>query len=182
MDFSREYTIEDIAQMEGHAEMISGHVLIIDKTSTTHNLVVSLIAQAVRDHIRDNNGSCTVFTENVALYCNDLSDSENGDNYFLPDVMAVCDPASIDEEGVHSVPLFVAEITSESTRRFDYEDKMMVYRNIGVKEYWVVDIQKQVITKYLQTADFVPEVYLHPEAVKVSVYPGLTIDVSEYMR
>ncbi|MCR5603621.1 MAG: Uma2 family endonuclease [Lachnospiraceae bacterium] len=181
MDYSRNYTIEDIAQMEGHVEMISGHVLIIDKTSTTHNLAVSLIAQAVREHIRNKGGNCTVFTENVALYCNELSGGDQ-DNYFLPDVMTVCDPSSIDEDGVHAVPLFVAEITSESTRRFDYEDKMMVYRNIGVEEYWVVDIQKKVITKYLQSDDFVPEVYLHPEAVKVSVYPGLTIDVSEYMR
>ena len=59
---------------------------------------------------------------------------------------------------------------------------MIIYRNIGVKEYWVVDLQKKSVVKYLADNEFVPEPFLHPEVMKVSVYKGLNIDLSEYMK
>ena len=76
---------------------------------------------------------------------------------------------------------FVVEVTSPSTQKNDYGDKMIIYRNIGVEEYWIVDLQKKIVTKYLAKEDFIPETYLHPEAMKVSSYEGLVIDLSEYM-
>ncbi len=66
-------------------------------------------------------------------------------------------------------------------KKNDYGDKMIIYRNIGVEEYWIVDLQKKIVTKYLAKEDFIPETYLHPEAMKVSSYDGLVIDLSEYM-
>ncbi|MCR5128710.1 MAG: Uma2 family endonuclease [Lachnospiraceae bacterium] len=36
----------------------------------------------------------------------------------------------------------MAEVTSESTRKNDYGKKMITYSEIGVKEYWVVDLQR----------------------------------------
>lgn len=173
-------TIHDVENMSGHVELIAGRVVIEDKTTITHNKTVAAIATAIRNYVADNNGECTVFTENVALYCNELS--EDNRFFFLPDVMAVCDEHGVREDGVHSAPLFVAEITSDSTKKDDYGDKMLMYRNIGVKEYWVVDIQRKMITKYLSWNQFVPEYFLHPDKLEVSVYPGLEIDLTEFMR
>ena len=78
------------------------------------------------------------------------------------------------------MPLFVAEVTSESTKKYDYGEKMITYRDIGVKEYWIIDIQKNILTKYLLEDDYVPITFLHPEKVNVSVYNGeLVIDFSD---
>ena len=176
------YTISDIENRTDHAELIGGNLIIEDKTSVSHNLAVSEIASALRDHISKNGGNCLVLTENVALYCSELNEDEKGDNYFLPDVMVVCDKNGIKDDGVHTTPLFVAEITSEATKRNDYTDKMIVYRNIGVREYWVVDLQKKSVIRYLSANEFVPEPFLHPEVMKVHSYPGLSIDLSEFMN
>lgn len=180
MDSFEKHTVEEVANMAEHAELIHGNIVIENKTTVTHNLAVSEIATSLKKYISSQHGGdCRVFTENVALYCNELTQSK--DHFFLPDVMVVCDPEGIDDTGVHVAPLFVAEVTSEATRKNDYFDKMMVYREIGVEEYWVVDIQRKIVNKYLLSNDY-PETYIYPETVKVSVYPELSIDLSEFMR
>lgn len=173
------HTVTEVEQLENHVELLHGHIVIEEKTTTTHNIAVTHIATAIRNYLTSKTATCHVFTENVALYCSELCDDEN--NYFLPDVMVVCDKEGIQEDGVHTPPLFVAEITSDSTRGNDYNDKMIIYRNIGVKEYWIVDIQKNTIIKYLSSNQWIPELFLHPEVMKVSVYPELMIDVSDIM-
>ena len=181
MNTQHNYVLSDVEAMEKHAELINGNLVIEDKTSVSHNSAVSDIAMAIRNHIAANSGTCKVFQENVALYCNELINEEDAINFFLPDVMVVCDKEGIKDNGIHTVPKFVVEVTSSSTQKTDYGDKMIIYRNIGVEEYWIVDLQKKIVTKYLAKEDFIPETYLHPEVMKVSSYEGLVIDLSEYM-
>lgn len=114
------YTIKNVAERNDHAELINGVLVVTNKTSVAHNNAVLEIATSLRSFISSNNGNCKVFTENVALYCNELCDDKN---LFLPDVMTVCDENGIKDDGIHVAPLFVAEVTSESTKRNDYGRK-----------------------------------------------------------
>ncbi len=119
-----------------------------------------------------------IFPENVALYCNELCD--DAENLFLPDIMSVCDETGIKDDGIHTAPLFVAEVTSDSTKKNDYGIKMLIYREIGVKEYWVVDLERKAIVRYLSENDFAPGVIKYPCEDKISVQtcPPLKIDLS----
>ncbi len=185
MDYMKKnetYSVEDIEKMgEVHAELIAGQLIITDRTTINHNSVVVELCFKFKEFINSNKGTCRVFSENVALYCNELSE-KTGKEFYLPDLMVVCDKDGIKDDGVHTAPLFVAEVTSESTRRHDYGEKMVTYRNIGVKEYWVIDIQKNIVTKYLLDNDYAPTTYLHPDKVDVSVYDGkLVIDFSDIL-
>ena len=181
MDIKKEhYTIEQVASMQGHVELIDGTIVIEDRVSVTHNLIMNDIATSFKNYISGKSGTCKVFTENVALYVSELCDENM--NYFLPDLMVVCDANKIDEDGVHTAPLFVAEITSESTKKTDYGEKLNIYRKIGVEEYWVVDIQRKMVFRYLAAEDYVPVAYIYPELMKVSVYEDLFIDLSSYMK
>lgn len=58
---------------------------------------------------------------------------------------------------------------------------MLSYSDMGVKEYWVVDLQRKMIVRYLLENDFEPEVIAYPNATKLSVhtYPSLEIDLSK---
>ena len=181
MDISRKYTVRDVEGMESHAELIAGNLTIEDKTSVTHNMVITDIVTALRNYFAKENANCKVFSENVALYCNEISGGGE-DNYFLPDVMAVCGQDGVREDGVHVAPLFVVEVTSDATKKNDYGDKMIVYRNIGVKEYWVVDLQRKMLVKHQSINQYIPEPYVYPDIAKVSVYPGLYIDLSNYLK
>jgi len=173
------YTIEEVSRMENHAELVDGKLIITDKTTVTHQRAVREIARALEQFIHSNKGNCEVFTESIALYCNELCDST--DNFFLPDVMSVCDKSGIKDDGVHTAPRFVAEVTSVSTRKQDYVEKMAVYAKIGVQEYWVVDLQRKLVVRYLSENEFVPEVvtFSHTKKMHVHTYPSLEIDLSQ---
>lgn len=170
--------LEQIKNDERHSEIINGSLVIQDKTTTTHNTAVTEIASALKNFITSNNGKCQVFTENVALYINELR--ENND-YFLPDVMVVCNEEGIQEDGIHTAPVFVAEVTSESTKSIDYGYKKEIYKSIGVEEYWIVDIQRNMIEKHLLSKEYISDCFIHPEAMKISVY-GFVMDVTSFIK
>lgn len=169
---------EKVKNAENHSEIINGEEVIQDRTTTNHNIAVTEIASFLKKHISANNGKCKVFTENVALFINELCDNND---FFLPDVMVACNEEGIREDGVHTAPLFVAEVTSESTKANDYGYKKEVYKSIGVEEYWIVDIQRNIIEKHLLSKGYISDCYIHPEAMKVSVY-NLVADVSSFMN
>ena len=159
----RMYTVEEAAAMEGHVELIGGRLMITDKTSVAHNNAVLEIATALRAFIESGSGKCRVFTENVAVYCDELCNDElYRNNFFLPDVMVVCEQTGIRDDGVHCAPRFVAEVTSEATRKNDFVRKMSVYGEMGVEEYWIVDLQKNRVVRYLADDDFSPEIIAYP--------------------
>ena len=165
---------------EEHTEFINGKVKIGEIDSVAHNSAVLEIASALKNYIAENGSKCKVFTENVALYCDELCNNKG--NLFLPDVMCVRDKNGIRDDGVHTAPEFVVEVTSDATKKNDYCRKMVVYEEIGVREYWVVDLQRNLIVRYLADNDFVPEFVVYDECqdkcISVSTYPGLRIELS----
>ena len=178
MDLKDKIGISEAENSEKHMEIVNGEAVIEDHTTFSHNDFVLEIALALRQYIKDHNGQCRVATENVALYANEILNDDL--NYFLPDVMVVCDPDKIDEKGAHAAPLFVAEVTSESTRKNDYNGKLDVYRKIGVEEYWIVDLQRDMVVIYKKSMDYIPQFAIKPTALEVSVYPGLTVYLPEW--
>ncbi len=176
MDIVNSNVFEMVVNSEEHIEMIDGIVVVENKTTTEHNATVNEIADALKHYIKSNNGKCRVFTENVGLYVNEIL----GDNkdFFLPDVMVVCNPEGVQSNGVHTTPRFVAEVTSESTKKCDYNEKLDVYKKIGVEEYWIVDIQRKVIYKYLKEEDYIPQTFMYASKMEVSIYNGLQIELS----
>lgn len=172
--------IETAVAMEGHVEVVAGELVIEANTTVSHNLAVQKIADSIKAYIAERNGSCIVLQENVKLFVCEMC--SNMYDFFLPDIMCVCSPEGITDEGVHVAPLFVAEVTSESTRRRDYVEKLNIYREIGVNEYWIVDLQKKVIIKYLSSEQFVPTFWEKPETMSFSVYLGLSVDMSAFMK
>lgn len=179
MDMRKVYSISDAENTEEHAEIVNGALVVENITTPRHNEAISIISTAIRNYISSNNGKCKVYTENVALYVNELACNDS--DYYLPDVMVICDTDKIDDKGVHTVPLFVAEITSESTKRNDYNRKLDIYKKIGVDEYWIVDLQRNLVFKYLKNEDYIPQTIINPERVDVSVYKDLQVTLSEVM-
>jgi len=171
-------TVADVVNREDHAELINGHLVVTDIQSTSHNMAVMDISSALMQFIEDTNGEDKVFINNVGLYCNELCDNKK--NFFLPDVMTVRDKSGIKEDGVHTAPIFVAEVTSNTSIKQDYVFKMDVYLNIGVQEYWVVDLQRKMVVRYLPENEGMPEMnwYTSASVIPVQSYPGLEIDLS----
>lgn len=63
-----------------------------------------------------------------------------------PDIMVVCDKNKLDEKRCNGAPDFIIEITSPGNSSDDYIRKLYYYKKYGVREYWIVDSKRKIIT------------------------------------
>lgn len=67
-----------------------------------------------------------------------------------PDLLIACDlETAVNEKGRYpGTPALCVEILSKSTRSKDMVDKLNTYMLSGVREFWVVDPDKQAVLVY----------------------------------
>lgn len=84
-------------------------------------------------------------------------------------------PNKLTDKGCVGAPDWAIEIVSPGSRRMDYSVKLFKYRSAGVREYWIVDPDKNFILVY-DFANDDSEQYTFQEKVKVNIYDDLYID------
>lgn len=167
------YTIDDIyALPDGErAELIDGEIYYMAPPSWTHQRMSSYLHNEIYNFIKDNQGECEAVAAPFAVFLN------NDDiNYVEPDISVICDRSKLDEKGCHGAPDWIIEIVSQSSKSRDYMTKLFKYRTAGVREYWIVDPEKQMVSVYGFEKDMV-EQYSFSEDVPVGIYEGFSIKV-----
>ena len=167
------HTIDDIyALPDGkRAELIDGQIYYMAPPSTTHQRLVNFISTEINMYIRKNNGDCEVFPAPFAVFLN-----KDDMNYIEPDISVICDSSKLDDKGCHGAPDWVIEIVSPSSKPRDYMTKLFKYRTAGVREYWIVDPEKQMAMVYGFEHETV-EQYHFGEDIPVWIYEGFSIKV-----
>lgn len=167
------YTIDDIYSLPDgeRAELIDGQIYFMAPPATNHQRIVSELHYQIKDYIKRNNGECEVFPAPFAVF---LSDNEK--NYVEPDISVICDKDKITDKGCEGAPDWVIEIVSPSTKQMDYYKKLFKYRTAGVREYWVVDPERKLVTVYSFQRDIMEE-YPFGEEVPAGIYEGFSIRV-----
>ena len=135
-----------------------------------HNSLAFSLARKIADYIDKNKGKCQVLLAPFAVFLNDEK------NYVEPDISVICDADKIDDDGCHGAPDWIIEIVSPGSRRMDYMIKLFKYRSAGVKEYWIVDPEKNRVIVYNFINDTMME-YSFGEPVKAGIYDEIEISV-----
>ena len=104
--------------------------------------------------------------------------SEDNRNYVEPDISVICDKNKLTDKGCNGAPDWIIEVVSRGSQRMDCMIKLFKYRTAGVKEYWIVDPLKKLVTVYDFEQDGFGE-YRMSEVVKGNVFQELEIDFSE---
>lgn len=167
------YTIEDIyALPDGQrAELIDGKIYYIAPPSWSHQRISSYLHNQIYNYIKDNNGQCEVLAAPFAVFLND-----DDINYLEPDISVICDQSKLDVKGCHGAPDWVIEIVSPSSKPRDYMTKLFKYCTVSVREYWIVDPDKQMVMVYGFEKDTV-EQYNFGDDVPVGIYDGFSIRI-----
>ena len=176
MDAAREletYTIDDIyALPDGErAELIDGKIYYMAPPNTKHQRLLNFISTEINMYIRKNNGECEVFPAPFAVFLN-----KNEKNYVEPDISIICDKNKITDKGCQGAPDWIIEIVSPSSKTMDYFTKLFKYRTVGVREYWIVDPIKELVSVY-QFEKETMEQYTFGEDVPVGIYDDFSIKV-----
>lgn len=169
------YTTDDIyALPDGQrAELIDGNIYYMSPPSRKHQRITMELSTTINNYIKSNNGSCEVDVAPFAVFLN-----EDDRNYVEPDISVICDPNKLNDKGCIGAPDWIVEIVSPSSRRMDYTTKLFKYRTAGVREYWIVDSDKNRVTVYTFDGDDMNE-YSFADDIPVNIYPGFTINLSK---
>lgn len=170
----RGYTVDDIyALPDGvRAELVDGRIYDMAPPSRKHQRIVGEMFAVIREWIRAKGGACEV---NIAPFAVFLSG--DGKNYVEPDINVVCDPAKLNERGCIGAPDWVVEVVSPGSRAMDYYMKLFQYRNCGVREYWIVDEERNLVTVYnFEHGDAAN--YAFTDRVPSGIYPGFSVCLS----
>ncbi len=165
------YTIEDIYELpEGsRAELIDGQIYEMAPPSRMHQTIARELFTSINSYIQSKGGSCEAFFAPFAVFLN-----EDDKNYVEPDICVICDPAKLTDKGCSGAPDWMIEIVSPSSRRMDYYTKLFKYRAAGVREYWIVDPEKNRILVYRFESEDTGD-YSFEDSVKADIYEDLYI-------
>ncbi|MBQ8184691.1 MAG: Uma2 family endonuclease [Lachnospiraceae bacterium] len=165
---SKEYTIEDYARIpqETRAELIDGQLFYMQSPTPAHQAAVTSLLVQSSVFIAQKKGTCQVFPAplDVQLDCNQYT-------MLQPDFMIVCDKDKVHEDRIYGAPDFVAEVLSPSSKKMDTGRKLLKYFKAGVREYWVVDLdRRRVVCYYFEEEDLIPNAYTLEDEVPVRIF------------
>lgn len=168
----KQYTLEDIYTLpEGQrAELIDGQMYMMAPPGRRHQRILLSLSRKIADYIDRKGGSCEVDIAPFAVFLN-----ADDKNYVEPDISVICSSDKLTDKGCTGAPDWIIEIVSPGSRRMDYYTKLFKYRTAGVREYWIVDPDKNRITVYNFQSEDTGE-YTFSESVKVGIYDDLEID------
>lgn len=169
------YTTEFIEALPDgeRAELINGDIYFMAPPRVRHQRMVSILHAKIFNYIESRKGSCEVFPAPFAVYLNN-----DAYTYVEPDISVICDKNKLDDKGCNGAPDWVIEIVSQSSKKMDYVIKLFKYKTSGVREYWIVDPEKDRITVYYFEDNFMEE-YSFKDKVKVNIYDDFEIDFSQ---
>lgn len=152
------------------AELIDGNIYYMAPPTRKHQRIVGKLYRIIADYIDRNNGRCEVNIAPFAVFLN--ADQRN---YVEPDITVVCDSNKLSDKGCTGSPDWIIEVVSPASRRMDYMIKLFKYRTAGVREYWIVDDERQRVTVYDLENENVEE-YTFADVISVKIYDDLKID------
>lgn len=169
------YTVKDIYNLpEGQrAELIDGNLYNMAPPTRQHQQIILYLARKISDYIDEKKGTCEVDLAPFAVFLN-----EDYKNYVEPDISVICDKNKLTDKGCNGAPDWIIEVVSPGSQRMDCMIKLFKYRTAGVKEYWIVDPLKKLVTVYDFEKDGFGE-YSMSDVVTGNIFQDLHIDFSE---
>lgn len=172
------YTTDDIyALPDGErAELIDGQIYMMGTPSRIHQKLVGQLSRIIGNYIESNHGSCEIYSAPFAVFI-----KKDDKNYVEPDISVICDKNKLSDRGCEGAPDFIIEIVSPSSRRMDYYKKCALYAESGVREYWIVDPEKQRTMIYRYEDDAAPMIVPFEQDLAVGIYNNFMINVSKLL-
>jgi len=169
------YTVEEWLSWDEdvRAELYEGKLIMMAPPVQRHqHMLVELLVQL---HAFLKEKPCKVFPAptGVRLF-------EDEDTAFEPDIIVVCDKSKLDGKICNGAPDLVIEILSPSTARMDRVLKYRKYQQAGVREYWIVDPDLNLLQAgVLYEGKYITTMYEPDDIAPVTVLEGCEINLTD---
>ena len=155
-------------------EVFDGVIYDMSSPSQIHQTVSMELASFINTYIKEKKGLCKVFHAPF-----DVKLSDKPLTIVQPDLMIICDKDKLDGKRCNGAPDFIIEIVSPGNPEDDYIRKLYYYKNAGVREYWIVDPRRKVVTVNYFEGNILNIQYSFDSVIKVNIYNDFLINFSE---
>jgi Uma2 family endonuclease len=159
-------------------EIIDGVPHMMAPPSRIHQEILTELLTQFSNYLREK--PCKVYPAPFGVRLpigNEKSDQEIT-TVVEPDIVVVCDPSKLDDQGCKGAPDLIIEIISPSSVKNDMLKKFNRYEKAGVKEYWIVEPSGKIVTVFMLGENGRygrPEIYAEDDEIQVNVFTDLKI-------
>jgi Uma2 family endonuclease len=157
-------------------EFIGGCVYAMASPSVRHADVVSYLHGQIWNYLR---GKKSRVQANLDVH---FLLEDGSTNVLCPDLLINCKPERYKKNWCQGAPEFALEVVSPSSALYDYYFKKTFYIQQGVKEYWIVDPNKETVQVVTSSGTIS---HSFRDEVKFVLFKDLAIDfnkLSEYIN
>ena len=175
VEYNRKYTVEEYQKFREHtrAELHEGTIVVMESPTRKHQGVLANINYKLRQFLEGK--TCKVYTSSFSVRLNEKENS-----FFEPDIVVVCDEKKLTVKGCLGAPDMIVEILSPSTSLYDRKYKFNKYQEAGVREYWIVDPEIDMVTaNTLENGGYIGRFYTAEDTVPVTVLQGCEINLAD---
>jgi Uma2 family endonuclease len=182
LDLTRQYSYADYLhwQIADRLELIRGYIWPMAAPNRRHQGISGNLHLDIGNHLRGK--TCKVYQAPFDVRL-PVPNPKTGEIYTVvqPDLCVVCDPAKLDEAGCNGAPDWVIEILSKGNSKKEMRDKLSVYEEAGVGEYWIVQPEYDTVLVYTLTEAghySGARLVYDDETLTSRTLPDLTIDLA----
>ena len=151
------------------SEYVDGRIRVFDSLTLEQHRLKTSILMTADDYLRKYHIKDKVFYFHL--------DVQLGNDIFEPDLF-MCDKKLLTEKRCVGVPDWIVEITTPKTENWKYTIKLKKYLEAGVKEYWIINPEMQVVHIYRTSARRTTvRVYSMDEKIRVGRFEDLYMDL-----
>lgn len=163
------YTYEDYVKTPDDIryELIEGDLIMTPSPETRHQRIVGRLFAKIFAYVKEHN-SGEGFISPFDVYL-------NNENVVQPDILFISKERIdiIGKKNVQGAPDFIIEILSEGNAYRDTIQKKKLYARFGVKEYWIIAPEDEMVEVYQLKSE--GEYQLYKTYIKKGVIESLVI-------
>ena len=163
-----------------HRELIGGELFVTPSPSKRHQRLVLRLALSLGNHLEAHpeQGELFIAPFDVVMTRFDVVE---------PDLLVVLDDQSgiLTERNIQGAPALAIEVLSPGTRKRDQTLKRQLFDSQGVREYWIVDPERNQIAVHRRAADrsFSAGTTLDAsDTLTTSLLPGCSLALGKLFR
>ncbi len=158
----------------GIYELLNGIICMSPRPSTFHQRILTRLSIEIGKYLE--NGTCEGVNETQMII---------GEHLLVPDYFVYCDEQNMGEQQYTGTATLVIEVLSKSTAFRDLSTKLNIYKEHGIKEYWVVSQHLKTVVIYDFTKgknDVKIDEYSQEMIATSNVFEGLKVDLHKIFK
>ena len=164
-------------KIKERVELLKGKILEMSAPSPIHQEISGNLQGALFVFLK--NSKCKLYTAPFDVRFPQKGESQVH-TVVQPDLCVVCDFEKIDSKGCVGAPDLVVEILSPGNSKKEMKSKFALYQEEGVREYWVVDPERELVFVYVaENKKFKPTIPIADDYVYSTIFPDFKIHTSD---